>query len=110
MRPYVAASAAFGSPPVANAFALDASSWGAWEVKARYSVNDFDAFESDAVTANRVLGGEQKIISAGVNWYLNRNIRWMFDYLHVDIDRMNAAGAQAGQKFGVLATRIQFSF
>jgi phosphate-selective porin OprO and OprP len=110
MRPYVPASAAFGSPPVANAFALDASSWGAWEVKARYSVNDFNAFENDAVVANRVLGGEQKIISAGVNWYLNRNIRWMFDYMRVDIDRMNTAGAQAGQKFGVLATRIQFSF
>jgi phosphate-selective porin OprO/OprP len=62
------------------------------------------------VVANRVLGGEQKIISAGVNWYLNRNIRWMFDYMNVDINRLNPAGAEAGQKFNVLATRIQFSF
>jgi phosphate-selective porin OprO/OprP len=110
MRPYVPASATWGSPASANPFALDSRSWGAWEVKARYSENDLNAFPVDPVTANRVRGGEQKIISGGVNWYLNRNIRWMFDYMDVDVDRLNAADLQAGQDFSVLATRIQFSF
>ena len=110
MRPFVPGSAAWGSPASANPFALDAGSWGAWEVKARYSVNDMNAFTLDPVAANRVRGGDQTIISAGVNWYLNRNIRWMFDYMDVDIDRLNASGAQAGQDFGVFATRFQFSF
>jgi phosphate-selective porin OprO/OprP len=110
MRPYVLASAAWSSPASANPFALDSRSWGAWELKARYSVNDMNAFPFDPVAANRVRGGEQKIISAGVNWYLNRNIRWMFDYLDVNVDRLNAADLQAGQDFGVFATRLQFSF
>jgi phosphate-selective porin OprO/OprP len=110
MRPYVPASAAWSSPASANPFALDARSWGAWELKARYSVNDFNAFAFDALAANRVRGGEQKIISAGVNWYLNRNLRWMFDYMDVNIDRLNGAGDQAGQDFGVFASRLQFSF
>ncbi len=110
MRPYVPASAAWGSPPSNNPFALDADSWGAWEVKARYSVNDFDAFISDPVSANRVRGGEQRIITAGMNWYLNRNLRWMFDHMWVDVDRLNSTGAQAGQKFNVFATRLQFSY
>jgi phosphate-selective porin OprO/OprP len=110
MRPYVPASAAWGSPASANPFAFDARSWGAWELKARYSVNDFNAFTFDPTLANRVRGGEQKIVSAGVNWYLNRNIRWMFEYMDVGIERLNAAGLEAGQDFGVLATRIQFSF
>ncbi len=110
MRPYVPASAAWGSPASNNPFAIDADSWGAWEVKARYSVNDFDAFASDPVAANRVRGGEQRIITAGLNWYLNRNVRWMFDHMWVDVDRLNSAGTQAGQKFNILATRLQFSF
>jgi phosphate-selective porin OprO/OprP len=87
MRPYLPASAAWSSPASANPFALDARSWGAWEVKARYSMNDFNAFAFDPITANRVRGGEQKIISAGVNWYLNRNLSWMLEYLDVNIDR-----------------------
>lgn len=110
MRPYVPASAAWGSPASTSPFALDADSWGAWEAKGRYSVNDFDAFASDPVVANRVRGGEQRIITAGLNWYLNRNVRWMFEHLWVDVDRLNSAGAQAGQTFNILATRLQFSF
>ena len=109
-RPYAPASAAFGSPAIVTPFALDSGSWGAWEAKARYSVNDFNAFENDPVAANRVRGGEQRIVSLGLNWYLNRNVRWMFDYMFVDIDRLNNADQRAGQNFNVLATRLQFSF
>jgi phosphate-selective porin OprO/OprP len=108
MRPYLPASAAWGSPPVVSPFALDSGSWGTWEVKARYSNNNFNAFTDDP--ANRVLGGEQNILSLGVNWYLNRNLRWMFDYLVVDIDRRDAAGQQGGQDFSAFVNRLQFAF
>jgi phosphate-selective porin OprO/OprP len=108
MRPYLPASAAWGSPPVVSPFALDSGSWGTWEIKARYSNNNFNAFTDDS--ANRVLGGEQNILSVGVNWYLNRNVRWMFDYLTVDIDRRDASGQQVGQDFRAFVNRLQFAF
>jgi phosphate-selective porin OprO/OprP len=108
MRPYLPASAAWGSPAVVSPFALDSGSWGTWEIKARYSNNNFNAFTDDP--ANRVLGGEQNIVSFGANWYLNRNLRWMFDYLIVDIDRRDASGQQVGQDFSAFVNRLQFSF
>jgi len=110
MRPYLPASAAFGSPAIVSPFALDSGSWGAWEIKARYSNDNFDALVSDPVVANRVLGGEQNIVTLGANWYLNRNLRWMFDYLIVDVDRRDASGQQVGQDFSAFVNRLQFSF
>lgn len=110
MRPYLPASAAFGSPAVVSPFALDSGSWGTWEVKARYSNNTLDAFAGDALAGNRVLGGEQNIVTIGANWYLNRNLRWMFDYLIADVDRRDAQGQQVGQDFSAFVNRLQFSF
>ena len=110
MRPYLTASAAFGSPAVVSPFALDSGSWGTWEIKARYSNNTLDAFAGDMTTANRVLGGEQNIVTIGANWYLNRNLRWMFDYLIADVDRRDAQGQQVGQDFSAFVNRLQFSF
>jgi phosphate-selective porin OprO/OprP len=108
MRTYLPASAAWGSPAVVSPFALDSGSWGSWEIKARYSNNDFNSMVTDP--ANRVLGGEQNIVTLGANWYLNRNLRWMFDYLIADVDRRDASGQQVGQDFSAFVNRLQFSF
>lgn len=110
MRPYVAGSAAFGSPSPRNPFRPGSNSWGAWELKARYSVNNLNAFAFDPNPANRVRGGEQTVLSAGINWYMNRNVRWLFDYSYVSVDRLDASDRQAGQDFSFLAGRMQFSF
>ena len=109
-RPYLPASAAWGSPAVVSPFALDSGSWGSWEIKARYSNNDFNALIGDPLAANSVFGGEQNIITLGANWYLNRNLRWMFDYLIVDVDRQNSSGQQVGQDFSAFVNRLKFSF
>jgi phosphate-selective porin OprO/OprP len=109
-RPYIPTSAAWGSPAVISPFALDSGSWGTWEIKARYSKNDFNALTGDPLVADRVLGGEQNIITLGANWYLNRNLRWMFDYLIVDVDRQNSSGLQVGQDFSAFVNRLQFAF
>jgi phosphate-selective porin OprO/OprP len=110
MRPYNAAAASYGSPSPRNPFRAGTNVWGAWEIKARYSVNHLNAHIFDLNPANRVRGGRQRIVSAGFNWYLNRNVRWLFDYSYVDIGRLDSAGLQAGQDFSVLAGRMQFSF
>ena len=110
MRPYNAAAASFGSPSPRSPFRAGTNSWGAWEIKARYSVNNLNAHIFDPDPANRVRGGKQTILGAGINWYMNSNVRWLFDYSYVDVGRLNDAGLQAGQDFSVLAGRMQFSF
>jgi len=110
MRPYAAANASFGSPSPRNPFRAGTNAWGAWEIKARYSVNNLNAYIFDANPANRVRGGEQRIFSTGLNWYVNRNVRWLFDYSFVDAERLDSSDLQAGQDFSVLAARMQFSF
>ena len=57
-----------------------------------------------------VRGGEQKISTIGLNWYLNPDIRFMLDYQFVDVNRFNAAGLQVGQKYNALALRSQLTF
>ena len=71
-------------------------------------------------TTDGIRGGDQKIWTVGVNWYLNPIIRLMLDYEHVDVDRLspNAAvgayntpvGAQIGQTYNVIAIRTQAAF
>ncbi len=107
---------------------------GAVELAARYSTVDLNdggnpatclgaivgGVPAPAATSSCVRGGEQDIVTLGVNWYPNRNIRFMLNYLFIEIDRQaypnNAAGAaggpnaQIGQDYNVLALRTQYSF
>ena len=32
-----------------------------------------------------VAGGRQLVCTVALNWYINRNVRLMFDYLHGDV-------------------------
>ena len=42
-------------------------------------------------TANGVAGGKQTVHTAGLSWYVNRNVRFMFNYLHGDIAKQVSA-------------------
>ena len=69
-RPYLEDKAAYDRPiPRANA----GKGAGAWEVAARWSRLDLD----DA----GVNGGTQEIWTAGVNWYLNPNMKIQLDHV-----------------------------
>ncbi|MGV8997468.1 MAG: OprO/OprP family phosphate-selective porin [Parvibaculaceae bacterium] len=95
---------------------------GAWEVAARYSVADLNDNEGTlgvATPVGGVRGGKQTITTLGLNWYPNNNVRFMLDYLFVDVDRINgstpiAGGAGANgdlsQKYQAVALRTQFAF
>lgn len=53
---------------------------GAWEVAARFS--HLDLIDAD------VIGGEQDLLTLGVNWYVTQNIRFMANYVDVlKVDR-----------------------
>ena len=57
-----------------------------------------------------VRGGEQRIGTVGVNWYLNPSMRIMLDYQHVKIDRLGTTGLQVGQTYNTVAARGQVNF
>jgi phosphate-selective porin OprO/OprP len=53
-------------------------SMGAWELAARYSFVDLN----DGVGPNRIQGGMLDGVTLGLNWYLNDNLKFQFDYVY----------------------------
>lgn len=105
-RRYSSSAGAFGGINPKNPFLLGAPGWGAWEIALRYShtdLNDLDA-------AVPIRGGVQQNITVGLNWYVNRNIRFMFNYIHGEVERFNAANVNLGAEYDVFATRMQIAF
>jgi phosphate-selective porin OprO/OprP len=108
-RTYNAAGAAYNAIVPANPFSWKAGAWGAWEIAGRYSVidlNDRLGFPDGAS------GGRQTIYAAGLNWYVNRDIRFMLNYLHGVIDKQNTPTdfRDTGAKFDAVAMRTQIYF
>ncbi len=122
----------FGAPRPNSPFSTGGT-WGAWEIAARYSVIDLDynvnptnlaVLGAPIANFGEIRGGKQAIITAGLNWYLNRNMRVMFQYQHVDIDRISSTSLSAatnptapsaafpniGQEYDTWAIRTQFAF
>lgn len=94
--------AAYSGVKPANPFGFGGGGAGAWEIAARYSQADLND------TANGIFGGEQRIMTAGVNWYVNNNLRFMLNYVDVDVDDRGAAQLDFGHQ--AVALRTQFSF
>ncbi len=68
--------------------------WGALEIAFRYSYLDLD----DSV----IHGGKLSNFTAGLNWYLNPNMRFMLNYVYADLD-------DAGDT-NILQSRFQLNF
>ena len=118
-RPYNPTEARFDAPKPNYNFNPSAGTWGAFELAARYSDLDLNYHDCGAGVAipvspapcfDAIRGGEQKIASFGVNWYMNPTIRFMFDFQHVMVDRLSASGAQIGQDYNAIGFRSQFAF
>jgi phosphate-selective porin OprO/OprP len=95
--------------------------WGAWEVLARVSYTDLtDNFISGtALTAqpDAVNGGRQVSYTAGLNWYPNTLLRFVFNYVHTEVHKLNdtaVPGAPLGVAVGTrtdgIALRAQVSY
>ena len=108
-RRYNPASAAYLGIVPANPFSLTGGGWGAWEIAGRVSTIDLN---DQLAAANGVAGGRQTIYTAALNWYVNRNVRFMFDYLHGDVAKQISAtnAGIAGSKFDAFAMRTQVAF
>ena len=108
-RPYDIGRARWLRVRPADPFSLSKGHWGAWEIAARYSYADLDdeanTFSNGVLVGTR--GGRERNWAAAVNWYVNHSVRFMFNYINVDVDRLNAAGLQIGDSFDVYALRMQ---
>ncbi len=127
-RRYNAATGSFQNPRPKKSFG--AEGWGAFELAARFSHTDLnfnEGADGTAAVPGSIRGGEQDILTLGLNWYLNPNFKLLFNYLMIDVDRLNPAGpgnltpfgaapgtpptgVQIGQDLDVFALRTQFSF
>lgn len=106
---YNQASGAYNGVVPANPFTLASGGWGAWEIAGRFSTVNLN---DQLGTVNGVAGGQQTIYTAGLNWYVSRNIRFMLNYLHGDISKQVSAtnAADIGARFNAFAMRTQVAF
>jgi phosphate-selective porin OprO/OprP len=95
-KPYKKADGVFGSPKPKNDF-------GAFEVAVRYEeAKNKDSNAKCDATATKC---EASLLTAGVNWYANPNVRFMFEYLKGEADY-----GVAKDKPDAFTARAQFSF
>ena len=105
--------AGFGAPVPSRPFSLAGGSWGTWELVARYSDTDLNWHKTQADSTTQlagILGGEQRILDLGVNWYINRNVRLMIDDNIVTVKRGTlAAPTNQNQNLNIIGARLQFA-
>jgi phosphate-selective porin OprO/OprP len=135
-KPYNVANGAFTAPKVAHPFKFGPDSgWGAFELAGRYSELDLNSHEHDAasvitnwVGANRTFtyynterGGDQRILTAELNWYPNTFVKFGIQYQYIQVSRLQAPAAvttagvpvlpvvNGGQNLSTIALRSQCS-
>ena len=97
-------------------FDTDHGGWGAWELVARYQENNIDnaAFSTASSGAGLAFADPRnnaksaKSWAAGVNWYLNQNVRLALDFENTSFDsggNPNAAGTAGAGSFIDIANR-----
>jgi phosphate-selective porin OprO/OprP len=76
--------------------------WGAWEVAARFSHVDLNG--------GAIRGGKEANFTAGLNWYLTRNTRFMFNYIRAKVkDRETPPSVDSGRAH-IFQARFQIEF
>jgi phosphate-selective porin OprO/OprP len=127
-RNYLPGTGAYSGIIPTHPFSLSAGTWGAIELAARLSyVNLNDNFMPSAgngvsTLTNSVEGGRQTVYGLGLNWYVNPNIRFMFDYMHAVVKKTNGVtatgaactsatcGEQIGADIDEVGGRMQVAF
>lgn len=134
-RNYNPASASWTAPKPAKNFSIKDGTWGAFELAARYSVLDLNSHALDDASVvtgwtnsgktftyyNTVRGGEQKIATVAVNWFLNPAVKLAAQYQYIDVTRLQVPGVvttagtpalptkNGGQKLSTLGLRFQLA-
>jgi phosphate-selective porin OprO and OprP len=78
--------------------------WGAWELAARYTYVNLN----DGTGLNRIQGGVYDGLTVGLNWFLNDNIKFNFDWVYSQRSSV-PIGTIPGYTQG-LGARVQLAF
>jgi len=105
---YNMATASFARPSPAVSFDPLNGYWGAWEIAGRYSNTDLDYDVTSKTAADRVFGGIQRITSAGINFYPNDTLKFMFDWQYVDLKDIGALNNNGS--YNTVSVRTQVTF
>ncbi|UGV27163.1 porin [Rhodopseudomonas boonkerdii] len=103
-RKYSSSAGAFGGVSPARPVNFATGDLGAWELAVRYSYASLNDY------AGGVRGGELKNTTVGLNWYVNNNTRFMFNWIHGTVDKFNTAGVNTGADYDVFAMRTQVAW
>ncbi|MDD3722836.1 MAG: porin, partial [Lutibacter sp.] len=71
------------------------------ELVVRY--NEVDLNDSGA----NIFGGLQKDISVGLNYHVNKSVKFRLNYSNIDLDEYALNGKE---NLGLIQTRLQFAF
>jgi len=101
-RVYGRQSGAFFRQDPRQDFGFGEGGWGAWELALRYSYVNLND--------NRIQGGRERNMTLGLNWYLNRELRFMFNYIRADVkDRRTSPSLPEGTA-NIFQMRFQWEF
>jgi phosphate-selective porin OprO and OprP len=105
--------AGFQGPVPSKPFSFSGDSWGAWELAVRYSDTDLNWNANQLAGTTQlagILGGRERIVALGVNWYMNRNVRMMIDDNIVRLSKGTAAlPDRDSQNLNILGVRMQYA-
>ena len=119
-RGYDKTAGSYGAVVPAKPFNPGTGDWGALELVARFEQTNLNDRNGNYI----VEGGRQTLYEVGANWYLNRNIRVMLDYIYAEVRRAavvgngtptarltwGAPGSNLQPAFNAIAARTQFNF
>ena len=96
-------------------FNLHGGGWGALQAVARYGQLDIDKNAFPLFSNPATSASEASVWSAGLNWYLNRNLTVKGNYSYTSFEGGGGAGSSAPaavtrQPEQVFSTRLQLAF
>jgi phosphate-selective porin OprO and OprP len=97
-RSYDSTNGVFDGVTLEKSHNLLPSGWGAWELAARYSYINLDS--------SGVNGGRENNFTAGLNWYLSPNLRFLFNYIRVNTTNLKVDDGRAS----IYQARFQIAF
>jgi phosphate-selective porin OprO/OprP len=108
-------NASFNGVTPLHPFSPHNGEWGAFQVVARYSELDIDNSAFNGFANSATSASAAQAWSAGLNWYLNKNIRLDASFTHTTFTGGGGAGVAAPaivtrQPENVFFTRIQLAF
>ena len=85
-----------------NDFSTANGTWGAWELALRYaSINLNDG---------TIVGGEEDVLTTGLNWYLNTNVRLMIEWSRIVGTDGSTELRDAAEGLNIYQFRAQYTF